>query len=460
MTVLTGRLSPSRKLGYGVGDFGFNLFFTTSSLYLLYYYTDVLGLSPAAGGWIFAIALLSDALFDPFMGYVANRTRTRWGRYRPYILFGGIPLAASWVLIFLPTGFTGTALFLFALAAHMLFRMLYAVVSMPYLALTAVITDDSRERGELAGIRMVSAALCGLVAAFFTLKLVAALGGGQTGFLWAAMLYAILAYLVFLLVFVSTAERVAVVGDPPDPGIREMIAMLRGNTLFWLVAAAMLCASIGGTMFTKTLPYYFKYALGRGDLIGGALTALTGAVALSIPVWLAVMKRTSKRTMWLSGIAISLVSYSLLWLAPLRVDLWIPLLALAGFGAGSSYLGFWSTIPDTIEYGEWRSGIRAEGAVFGVVSLIQKGSLGIAAAVLGELLQWSRYAPNAVQTPATLAAMKLIMLGLPFAFAVAGLAAVYRYPLDHRMHRKLRRGVERRRAQGGMVPKAESLPLV
>lgn len=175
-------------------------------------------------------------------------------------------------------------------------------------------------------------------------------------------------------------------------------------------------------------------------MIGGALTALTGAVALSIPVWLAVMKRTSKRTMWLSGIAISLVSYTLLWFAQPRVDLWIALLALAGFGAGASYLGFWSTIPDAIEYGEWRSGICAEGAVFGVVSLIQKGSLGIAAAVLGELLQWSHYAPNAVQTPATLAAMKLIMLGLPFAFAIAGLVAVYRYPLEYRKHRKLRRG--------------------
>jgi len=88
-----------RRFGYGIGDFGFNLFFTTASLYLLFYYTDVLGLPPATAGWVFAVALIWDAVFDPLMGYLANRTRTRWGRYRPYLLFGAIPLAASWVLM-------------------------------------------------------------------------------------------------------------------------------------------------------------------------------------------------------------------------------------------------------------------------------------------------------------------------------------------------------------------------
>jgi GPH family glycoside/pentoside/hexuronide:cation symporter len=123
----------------------------------LLYYTDVLGLAPATAGWIFAAALAWDAVTDPVMGYIASRTRTRWGRYRPYLLFGAVPLAASWALIFLPTGFTGTALTLFALAAHMLFRTCYTVVSMPYVSLSAVMTSDSHERGVLAGFRMVAA---------------------------------------------------------------------------------------------------------------------------------------------------------------------------------------------------------------------------------------------------------------------------------------------------------------
>lgn len=435
------RLSFGRKVGYGVGDFGFNLFFTTASLYLLFYYTDVLGLSPATAGWVFAVALIWDAVFDPLMGYLANRTRTRWGRYRPYLLFGAVPLAASWVLIFVPTGLTGTALVLSALAAHMLFRTLYAVVGMPYLALTAVITSDSTERGVLASVRMIFAATCGLFAAFSTLKLVALFGGGRTGFLWTAILFGVLATITLLVVFASTEEREAQGASAPEPSVRDMLRMLGRNRAFWLVAAAMLAASVAGTMFNKTLPYYFKYALGREDLIGGALTAVTGAVMLSIPFWTFVMKRTSKRTMWLSGLAIGLLVYPVLWFAPERPEVWITLLAMAGFGAGASYLGFWATIPDTVEYGEWRSGVRAEGAVFGVVSLVQKGGLGVAAAVLGELLQRVGFRPNAVQTAETLSSMKFILLGLPLLINLATLAAVVAYPIDAGLHARLRRAL-------------------
>lgn len=445
---MTGSTLPlRRKVGYGVGDFGFNLFFTTAGLFLLFYYTDVLGLSPATAGWVFAVALIWDALFDPVMGYVANRTRTRWGRYRPYLLFGAIPLSASWMLIFLPTGLTGTALLLFALAAHVLFRTLYAVVSMPYLALTAVITSDSAERGAVAGVRMAFAATCGLFAAFSTLKLVELFGGGQRGFLWTAVLFGCLAAVIFGIVFVSTDEGAVSETLAPEPRVSDMLRMLRSNTAFWLVAAAMLAASFAGTMFSKTLPYWFKYQLGRPDLIGPALTVLTAAVTVSIPLWTTVMRRTSKRTMWLCGLAVSFMAYPALWIAPERSDVWMPLLALAGLGSGASYIGFWAAIPDTVEYGDWRSGVRSEGAIFGIVSLVQKAGLGLAAAALGELLSLAGYRANTAQTPETLASMKLILLGMPLLFNTLTLTAVFLYPLDHRLHGRLRRALSRRDAR-------------
>ena len=128
------------RLGYGIGDLAFNLYFTTANLFLLLYYTDVLGLSPTVGGLVFAVALIWDAVLDPVMGYIASRTRSRLGRYRPYLLFGAIPLAISWTLIFLPTGLKQGALIAVALAAHMLFRTCYTIVSMPYLSLSAAMT--------------------------------------------------------------------------------------------------------------------------------------------------------------------------------------------------------------------------------------------------------------------------------------------------------------------------------
>lgn len=429
-------LSPGRRLGYGIGDFGFNLFFTTASLYLLFYYTDVLGLSPSTAGWVFGIALVWDALFDPVMGYVANRTRTRWGRYRPYLLFGGLPLAASWALIFLPVKLEGSALILFAASAHMIFRTLYAVVSMPYLALSATMTGDSHERGILASIRMVAATTCGLFAAFSTLKLVELFGGGSTGFFWTSIVYGGIAAIVFIVVFASTRET-APAPDEHAPSPREMVAMLRRNSAFWIVCAAMLAGAFGGTLFSKTLPYYFKYALERPDLIGLALTALTAAIAISMPIWTAVMKRTSKRTMWLSGAAIGLSGYALLWFSPRDATAMLLPIAIVGFGAGASYLGFWSMMPDTVEFGEWKSGVRSEGAVFGFVSLIQKGALGLAAAMLGELLSAIGYRANEVQSAETLQMMRVIMVGGAGGLAILAATAIAFYPIDKRMHGRL-----------------------
>jgi glycoside/pentoside/hexuronide:cation symporter, GPH family len=440
----TGPVLPfARRLGYGVGDFGFNLFFTTASLYLLFYYTDVLGLSPATAGWVFAGALVWDAVFDPVMGYVANRTRTRWGRYRPYLLFGGLPLAASWTLIFLPVDLEGTALVLFAASAHIVFRTLYAVVSMPYLALSATMTGDSHERGVLASIRMVAATMCGLFAAFSTLKLVELFGGGSTGFFWTAVVYGLIAAAVFIVVFASTRE-IAAAPDEVAPTPREMVAMLRRNSAFWIVCAAMLAGAFGGTLFSKTLPYYFKYAVARPDLIGLALTALTAAVALSMPVWTAVMKRTSKRTMWLSGALVGLSGYVLLWFTPsIGTAMFLPI-AVIGFGAGASYLGFWSMMPDTVEFGEWTSGIRSEGAVFGFVSLIQKAALGLAAAMLGELLSFIGYRANVPQTPETLEMMRVIMIGGAGSLAVLAAIAISFYPIDRLTHARLQNAITNR----------------
>lgn len=437
-------LPLSQKLGYGVGDFGLNLFFTTASLYLLFYYTDVLGLSPATAGWVFAVALGWDALFDPVMGYVASRTRTRWGRYRPYLLFGGLPLAASWALMFLPVDFKGGALVLFAASTHIVFRTMYAVVGMPFLALSATMTRDANERGTMASIRMVAATMCGLLSAFLTLKFVAAFGGGSAGFFATAVLYGGIATLVFLVVFATTREAAETEAEPQTPG--DMITMLRANRPFWIVCAAMLVGIFGGTLLSKMLPYYVKYALDREALIGPALGILAAAVAFSMPLWTFVMRRTSKRTMWVSGASCGLLGYGLLWLGSGGGELapFFAGLAIIGFGTGATYLGFWSMMPDTVEYGEWRSGIRSEGAVFGFVSLIQKAGFGIAAALLGELLAVVGYRANAAQTPETLAAMRLIMIPGAAALGAIAILIIAFYPIDARLHMRLRRAIGRR----------------
>jgi glycoside/pentoside/hexuronide:cation symporter, GPH family len=451
---MSGKLSIGTKLGFGAGDISNNLYFTTASLYLLYYYTDVLGLSPAVAGWIFAGALGWDAIADPIMGYIASRTRSRWGRYRPYLLFGAVPLAASWVLIFLPTGLQGSALILFTLAAHMLFRTVYTIVGMPYLSLTAAITADSRERGSLAAYRMVGATACGLFVAFSTLKLAEALGQGDAmrGFLLTAIIYGTVATLLLFWTFAASSERPE---DPetqtPQPDRKAMTAMLLANRPLHLIALWLLCNSMASTLFGKTLPYVLKYDLGRADLIGPCLGAMTAAAMVSIPIWAAIAKRTSKRAITLTGAVVGITGYLVFVINPPAAGPFLfANLALLGFGAGAGYLAFWSMVPDTVEYGQWRTGVRAEGVIFGVIAFVQKAALGLSVGILGELLSLVGFVPGAEQTPSTLSAMHMLLTVGPLIMLALGMIAIAFYIIDARLHARLVRILRRR--QPGEMP--------
>lgn len=456
-SVATPTALPFRKrFGYGIGDLAFNLYFTTASLYLLFYYTDVLGLPPATAGWIFAAAVVWDAVLDPVMGYFASRTRTRWGSYRPWILFASVPLAASWALIFLPTGFTGTALTIYALSAHMLFRTCYAVVSMPFLSLSAVMTSDSQERGVLASYRMIAATGGGLLIAYFTLDLVTAFGGEDQmkGFLFVALLFGVIATLILWFVFAST-EEVVKAEEEKLPRAGEMIRMLRLNSAFWLVGGLMLMTSMAATFFSKAIPYFFKYGVGKPELIGTALAAITGCAMLSIPFWTFVMRKTSKRMVAMSGPTLSVIAYLVFFAVPIdRADLMIAVLLVAGVATGAGYLTFWAMIPDTVEFGEWRTGVRAEGVIYGFVSLVQKAALGFGVGALGEVLTAIGYLANQEQSAQTIDNLRWMMLIAPVGFAITAVALISFYPLSHQKHARLVRAIDwrKRRSKTMTVP--------
>lgn len=443
---MTGRITVGRKIGYGIGDFGFGLFFLTASQFLLFYYTDILGLDPSTAGWVFGAAVVRDALIDPVMGAVANRAQTRWGRYRPFVLFASVPLALSWALIFLPVGFSGGALVLWALAAHLLFRTVYTVAYMPYLALSAAMTEDSAERSALAAYRLIFQALSGVLAAFATLKLAETFGGGQQGWFAAAAAYGALATVMLLVAF-ATAREVSF-GDGPKvrPTFGEMARVLRANRAFWLVCGAFLIGSVGFVFFNKSLPYWIKYGLGI-DNFGPFLGVLAMGITFTIPLWAFLTRRTSKRIAFLVGSAVSLVACLGLWLAPETRGAWMPLVMLLGAGNGGVILSSWAMMPDTVEYGEFRTGTRAEGAVFGFVSLVQKGSLGLAAGALGEVLTLIGYRANVAQSADTLGLMKGVMLGVPALFYLGAAAVILFYPLDARTHGRMVKVLQRRRAR-------------
>ncbi len=448
-----GHLSLPRKLVYGFGDFGFNLYWSSISLYLLYYYTDVLGLAASTAGFIFMIAMIWDGITDPLMGYVAERTHTRWGSYRPYILFGSVPLALSLILMFYRPDLTATGLIYYTLATHVLFRTTYTVLSIPYSSLSARMTRSSQERNSLAAIRMVSATLGGMFVAFMTLRLVEHFGVGDPvrGFFWVAVFYAVLSIPVFLLLFAFTQESedsVSNRGKENGLPLRDVFAALIRNRAFLIVFFAIVLGMAASVLVSKTLIYYFKYNLDAEGSISTALTVLTGMTALCVPVWAIVARYTSKRNIWLAGSCVSLAVSIAIFLNPYEsAGVVTVLFAVSAIGSAAGALCFWSTLPDTVEYGEWTTGVRTESLVFGLVSFAQKVSFGFAAGLLGVLLDGVGYQANAVQTEGALLGIKAIMTLLPAVIGIGGITLIWFYPVDQKLHSRLVRAIAWRNAR-------------
>jgi len=440
------KLGLARTLGYAVGDFGFNLFFTFTNLFLLYYYTDVLGIAAGIAGGIIMVALVIEGVLDPVMGVVANRTRTRFGRYRPWLLFGAGPLCLSFVAMFLPLGLTGGALIAYTLATHLIFRLLYTVVGIPYAALSAQMTRDSRERSTLAGARMIFAISCGLTLAAASLPLAAAFGGGREGFFRLSLVYAGAAFVILMICYASTRE------DPTStsaqPSYADAWRSLRSNRPFQLVMWAMVLASIGSTASSKTIVYYMKYVVGSEAGVTTALTLSTGVAGIAMPIWMLLTRKIGKRLVWVTGAAIATVQgLAFFVLAPTGGFLLWAIVASGGLATAAIVLTFWSAVPDTVEYGEWRSGFRTEGAIYGVVTLAQKVALGVGVGLLGVLLELIGYRPNAEQGPDTVFGIRVLVALVPATLAACGGLLMWFYPIDWRLHARLTRAVERRRAR-------------
>jgi len=439
------------RIGFGVGDFGFLLVWQGTALFLMYFYTDVLGISPATAGTIYLIAMAWDAITDPFFATLADRTRSRMGKYRPWLLFGAVPFGLSYPLAFSGPGSFPVDPVLWALATHILLRTAYTVVSMPFNALQARLTDDADERAVLAGFRMIGAALGGLAVVFMTPILVQSFGEGREyqAYLVSACVSGFLAVLALLYCFVSMKEP-ELGPAPPATSIFDDLKSIGpaflANPPLIRVFAIIVTGSVCLGMFGKNVLYHFKYDLQRPDLSVVALVIPAILMILIVPIWVALSRRTSKRFVLTIGTALSLSGYLLFFC---NFGNWLPLtlLSIVTIGAGSSSFAvmFWAMLPDTVEYGEAMTGVRSEAKTFGFATFAQKSAVGINAILLGFLLSAVGFEANQVQSEATLLGMKAIMALIPAVGAVIILVVLRGYDLDRRRHSALLQGIASRK---------------
>lgn len=441
------RLSHGRRLGFGVGDFGLNIFWNMTNIFVLFYYTDVLGLPNAIAGYIVMGAMIWDAVTDPLIGYMASKTNTRFGRYRPYILVGAVPLAVSFALMFSNPGFEGASLIVYATATHLLFRTFYTVVGVPYSSLTARMTRSSDERGALAVYRIVFGAVAALLVAALTLEAARGLGAGdvEAGFGRIAGMYAALAAAAILFCFFVTHEDPALNTEEAAPRFSDIMRMLRANSAFWIAVSVVVLGMSGATVTGKALLYYLKYNLDAEELIGLTSAAIALMIILSVPVWGRMSQIIGKRNVWLSGMCFSITAALMLYFNPWETPMVvIPLLMFGAIGSGAGYFSVWATIPDTVEFGEWKTGVRAESVLFGAVSFAQKLSLGVAVGVVGMLLDAIGYRANEVQSPETLEGLRALISIVPMCFAILCVLLIANYRLDRKRHSEIVAEIARR----------------
>jgi len=426
----TPKLGWGRSLLFASGDFACNLYWQSITFYLLFFYTDTLGLSAAMAGMITMIASVWDGIAGLAIGVAADRRSAR-----TFVRVNAVPLALSFVLIYLPVPLRGAWLAGFALIAHMLFRTLYVAVNVPYAALTVRIAPDSASRSRIAGLRMILGASAAFIVAMFTQYCVGTQSADpdnawHAGYAVAAIVFGAVATLLLLVVGGMGGDAAKKPAEPVRFSLSGLRAAVAGNRAFACVNLGICGAVASMAVLTRAIPYYFKYEVGDAAAGSHALAMMSIAGVVAIPLWMACAARFGHRAQW--QISAALAGLALIGLLVFRPTAAAPaqLLFLLYQGGGQGlFFGFWAMIPDVVEHGGQPDAPRMDVLLFAIAALLQKVTMGVAVAIFGALLSAAGYVARDVQPPSVLHALAMLAAGLPLLALIVASVAMLFYPV-------------------------------
>jgi GPH family glycoside/pentoside/hexuronide:cation symporter len=373
------KLSFTEKVGYGLGDTASNFVWGTMMSFLMYYYTDIFGITAAAVGTLFLFARAGDGVVDFVMGAIADRTQTRWGKFRPYLLWMCLPLAASFLLTFTTPQFTITGKIIYAWVTYNLLMIFYTAINIPYSALSGVMTDDPLDRTSLNSYRMALAQIGSLIVNASTLPLIAYFGHGNParGYQITVALFCVAAVSLFLITFLTTRERISPLPSQKTK-LKDDLLTLFGNR-HWVV---MFVTGITNLTFViarcSAGMYYFKYYMKMGDhqissyLVFGSISFIIGA---TLTRW--VVRAIGKKSAFIVTMAgAGLTAIPIYWIAPNQLPLLYLFQFLGSLAGGMNATLYWAMIADTADFSEWKFRTRTTGIVFFRHNLFAKGGHG------------------------------------------------------------------------------------
>jgi glycoside/pentoside/hexuronide:cation symporter, GPH family len=447
------KLSFAEKAGYSLGDGAANFVFQTMILFQLNFYTDTLGIAAAAAGSLLLVGRLWDAFFDPVMGVMADRTNTRWGKFRPWVLWTAIPWGIAMVLAYSTPGFSAAGKIIYACITNTLLMTLYSANNTPYSAMTGVMTGDVNERTSLSSFRFVSAMIAQLIVGGFTLPLVAKFGQGDKAKGWQTTmtLWAAICVVLFLITFLTTRERIQ-----PDPrqksdARRDFSTLLRTGpwvAMFVLTLSHFIVLAMRG----GTLSYYFQYYVSQDRLyalldslgLTHSTSYLLNAFGLAVDparsnvasvgfslfnmssqfvtvagvlCSTALSMKFGKKAVALAGFSLTTVFMALFILLPPEA---VGSLFLLEYARALAYAPtiplIWAMFADVVDYSEWKTGRRITGVIYATILFGLKTGLSLGGALAGWLLSSFGYRANVAQTPEALRGICLIISVVPAVF--------------------------------------------
>jgi glycoside/pentoside/hexuronide:cation symporter, GPH family len=448
MTLAQERLSVREKVGYGIGDAAANFIFQTMIIFQLAFYTDTFGITAAAAGTLFLVVRVFDAAFDPLMGVIADRTNTRWGKFRPWILWTAVPFGIMGFLAFTTPDLSPSGKLAYAYVTYILLMMVYSANNLPYSALSGVMTGDVVERTSLSSYRMVAAMASQLVIQGLALPMVNQFGQGNDalGYKITMGIFSALAVVFFIITFATTKERVR-----PDPSqkssIKQDFADLLTNGPWKAMFALTVILFITLALRGGVMVYFFKYYVGREDVFSLFNVIGTGATIIGVLLSKPVAERIGKRRLFVLGLLGTVVfTAAFILLPPDNLPLIITTEALRQFAYGFTIPLLWAMMADVADYSEWRNRRRATAVIFSAIIFGLKAGLGVGGAIGGYLLDAYGYVPNAVQSERALLGIRLSASLFPALAFFLCAVCLYFYRIDKSLELEMSRELNQRRS--------------
>lgn len=443
------KLSRSTKIIYGAGDLGFSLTSTIIGAYFLFFLTDVVGIQPAVAGIAILVGRTWDYINDPIIGHISDRTRSRWGRRRPFLLFGAIPFALAFMLMWYRPPFESQiALAAYYAAAYVIFDAAATFVYMPYFALTPELTEDYDERTALTSYRMFFSIFGSLLAFTVPLMIVGTFTPENAArVLCMSAIFGVVSALPLWLVFFKTREKEAFIAQDRPKLIPSFKAALK-NRPFVFGAVIYLLTWMCMTIIETILLFFIKYVLDLESMSEIIMALIFVTAIFAIPFWEYASRKLNKRLAYAFGVSFwAVVQLLLISLNPsVPLALIIFLCVMAGIGVAAAHVLPWSILPDAIEWDEYKTGERHEGMFYSLVTLSHKVASSIAIPLTAVMLDVTNYVPNAAQqSPSVVFGIRLLMGPIPALLLTLGIIFAIKYPLGREQFSKVVKELEERR---------------